>query len=266
MLKQRLIIAAILIPLVLLALFLAPLWLFGLLVAALLGMGAWEWAKLIGFDRDLVCAAYVLIVLVSFLFAHFLSVNVVLLLSIFWWFVVFWCVLRHKSSWLSSKFYASVAGILLFAPAWIVMVNLRAQPMGAVTLLIVLLIIWAADTGAYFSGRAFGKHKLAKNISPGKTIEGLIGGLLTVLLVGVVAGFFTHLHGGNWFFWLLLVFITGLFSVLGDLFESLVKRHFGAKDSGHLLPGHGGILDRIDSLLAAMPIYAFGLLMMTLIK
>ena len=122
-----------------------------------------------------------------------------------------------------------------------------------------MLLIWGADSGAYFAGRAFGKRKLAPKVSPGKSWEGVIGGLLTALVAAVIATQWLGAVGGLAGF-LALVAVTVFISVLGDLSESLFKRVMALKDSGGILPGHGGVLDRIDSLTAAAPIFALGLL------
>lgn len=125
-------------------------------------------------------------------------------------------------------------------------------------LMYVFLLVWCADSGAYFVGRKFGKHKLAPNVSPNKSIEGLIGGLLTAGVVAGVVGYYLQLSGVALFWFLGLSALTVGASVLGDLFESMLKRRAGIKDSGNILPGHGGVLDRIDSLLSATPVFAFG--------
>ena len=119
-----------------------------------------------------------------------------------------------------------------------------------------MLIVACADVGAYFSGRALGRHKLAPAVSPGKTLEGLVGGLVTVLIVAFLFLQFIPGHQDHWWQWSVIVAVTGLASVLGDLLESMVKRHRGVKDSGVILPGHGGLLDRIDSLTAALPVFS----------
>ena len=125
-------------------------------------------------------------------------------------------------------------------------------------LMYLFALVWVADSGAYFSGKAFGKHKLIPDVSPNKTIEGLVGGLaLTVIVIAAVA-YYRHLMGWHLVGFVMLSMVTVLASVLGDLFESLLKRQANIKDSGNLLPGHGGVLDRIDSILAAAPIFALG--------
>jgi len=127
-------------------------------------------------------------------------------------------------------------------------------------LILLFIIVWGADTFAYFSGKAFGKNKLAPNLSGGKTIEGVVGGLVGVLLMTGIWMVITE--NLNWEF-LILAFITGIFSVIGDLYESIYKREAGAKDSGNILPGHGGLFDRLDGLLAATPVFMLGIFYLT---
>ena len=148
----------------------------------------------------------------------------------------------------NSEFNKAISLFLLIMPlTFLILLHNETR-----LLLLLLLIVWGADSFAYFSGKAFGRHKLAPNLSGGKTIEGVIGGLVGVLLItGVWMYFYNE---SNWGF-LLLALVTGIFSVVGDLYESVYKREAGVKDSGNVLPGHGGILDRIDGLLAATPVF-----------
>lgn len=154
---------------------------------------------------------------------------------------------------------------LLVVPGTIAAIGLLhgapgAEHEGALRLLFGFVIVWAADVGAYFAGRAFGSRKLAPNVSPGKTWEGVYGGLALALVIAVIGGqWLFRVQGGAWLPFLLLCVAVVMFSIVGDLGESLLKRVAGAKDSGTLLPGHGGMLDRIDSLLAALPALAIGL-------
>jgi phosphatidate cytidylyltransferase len=141
-------------------------------------------------------------------------------------------------------------------PAWAGLVDLhQASPWW---LLYVFCLVWGADTGAYFAGRKFGKHKLAPSVSPAKTIEGLVGGLCVTGALIIGLAFYLQLPAMRFAAFVSLSFLTVLASVLGDLLESMIKRQAGVKDSGNIFPGHGGALDRIDSLTAAAPLFALG--------
>jgi phosphatidate cytidylyltransferase len=179
----------------------------------------------------------------------------VLAVAALWWVVALLWVLfapRRAASW-----SAACAGLLALVPAWVAMVRLRVDvPRGAQWVLFALCLVWAADIGAYFAGRSFGRVKLAPQVSPGKTWEGVCGGLLLAALVA--------LWGSRWFAVPVLKFVplclaVVAFSIVGDLTESLLKRFAGLKDSGTLFPGHGGVMDRIDSLTSAMPVLMLGL-------
>ncbi|HNJ85279.1 MAG TPA: phosphatidate cytidylyltransferase, partial [Agitococcus sp.] len=147
-------------------------------------------------------------------------------------------------------------GLILLIPAWAGLTDLhQASPWW---LLYVFCLVWGADTGAYFAGRKFGKHKLAPSVSPGKTIEGFVGGLITTSMLIVAVAIYRDLSAIRFVAFVGLSLLTVLASVLGDLLESMVKRQAGVKDSGNIFPGHGGALDRIDSLTAAAPLFALG--------
>jgi phosphatidate cytidylyltransferase len=163
-----------------------------------------------------------------------------------------------------ARVFKLAAGALSVIPAWCALAWIHAsQPNGHRWLLTALAIVWAADSGAYFAGRKlggklFGGRKLAPRISPNKTLEGLGGGVIAGIAVGIVFALIAGATANQLPAVALVAFAAVLFSVVGDLFESLLKRHAGVKDSGNLIPGHGGILDRIDGVLAALPVFALG--------
>lgn len=176
---------------------------------------------------------------------------------VIWVYTVIWV----KKYPLETEWYANslrALGFVLLISAVVSIYALWARD--AWWLMYVFALVWGADSGAYFSGRLFGRHKLAPNVSPAKSTEGLIGGLITTLLVVLGVAFIQlHLTGKELAYFISLSMLTVLASVQGDLFESMIKRQAGIKDSGSILPGHGGVLDRIDSLMAAAPIFAMGL-------
>jgi len=158
-----------------------------------------------------------------------------------------------------ARMFKLAAGTLAVIPAWCALALIHgSQPNGHRWLLLALMVIWAADSGAYFAGRHFGKHKLSPRISPNKTVEGFIGGMVASILIALIGAPIAGASIAQLPAVALVVVVTVGFSVVGDLYESLLKRHVGAKDSGDLIPGHGGILDRIDSVLAALPVFALG--------
>ena len=164
----------------------------------------------------------------------------------------------------SSRLFLTVAGYLVLIPAWLSIV-LLLQHAGPAYVLLLMLLVWGADIGAYFSGRRFGRNKLAPRVSPGKTWEGLIGALLVSIIISLVAFEFLEISSILHTNLLILCLVMVLISILGDLVESMFKRMADVKDSGGLLPGHGGVLDRIDSLTAAAPVFTLGLYLLGVI-
>lgn len=171
--------------------------------------------------------------------------------GLFWLFVVpLWLRCRWT---LQSPVAGCVTGVVVILPTWLALVQLRQ--LGVVPLLAVMAVVWLADIAAYFSGRAFGRHKLAPTISPGKTWEGAVGGAMAVVLYGLLfASRLPQVLEENRLMLMFLLVVLTVISVLGDLFESMLKRQAGMKDSSNVLPGHGGVLDRIDSLTSTLPL------------
>jgi len=268
-LKQRLLTALILIPLVVWAVLGLSTAVLGLILGLFVLLGSWEWARLIGLQSTLARSAYVAFIAMLLYLSKFLlatSENFIfaaLIAAGLWWLIGSAWVFRYRGETglkaVDTQFGLFV-GVIVLIPTWLAMTYIHAfSDNGPAMLLFVMVLIWAADSGAYFAGRKFGKHKLAPQVSPGKTIEGVVGGLLAAALFSIIGAtsFDLPVLGGISF--VLLSVIVVLLSVIGDLFESLFKRRAGVKDSGQLLPGHGGVLDRIDSLTAAAPIFALAL-------
>jgi len=268
MLKKRILTAILLIPLLVAALFYLPtLWiavLFGIFVAA----AAWEWAVLAGFS-GLGKVLFMLTLLgfgaIGILGALNLPAFILPLLVVpaLWW---LWMLVElfsrkdvHRGMFAGAP-GRTAGGFLVLIPAWVASVYLHAADMNQPrTLLFLFVLVWTADTVAYFAGSFFGKTKLAPQVSPGKTREGVAGGLIAVVLLAWVCGTMLWKYDGvRLLGWVGLAAVTVLFSVVGDLAESKLKRIAGVKDSGSLLPGHGGVLDRIDALTAAAPVFVLG--------
>lgn len=263
MLKQRLLTAAILVPLLLAAMFLLPNPAWALLILVPTVLGAVEWAKLSSL-KAAPRAIFIAVIVLSGLALMLAEWRMPALAAhaatwIFLFALMFWAI--AAPAWLYFKWRLSaqplvmMTGWIVLVPAWLAVATLQKS---AALLLMLLLVIWIADTAAYFAGRRFGRRKLAPQISPGKTWEGVIGATVAVLIYGFAVGFVLQPDASLYDRAGLLVFIAVMIalSIIGDLFESWIKRQAGAKDSGVLLPGHGGILDRIDSVTAAMPFAA----------
>ena len=260
MLKQRIITALLLVPLALCGFFLLEGAAFALVIGAVVTLGAWEWARLAGFVAQPPRVAYAALVALLLVVLYQLPALApwLLGLSIGWWVLAFVLVLSFPGS---SRYWASsprklLIGLLVLLPAWQGLLLLKHWPLGNGLILAVMVLVWGADIGAYFSGKAFGKRKLAPRVSPGKSWEGLCGGLLASLLLTLVVGLYRGWTPAELALGLFGAALVVLISVIGDLTESMFKRQAGLKDSSQLLPGHGGVLDRIDSLTAAVPVFA----------
>ncbi|WP_375751094.1 phosphatidate cytidylyltransferase [Vibrio sp. HN007] len=272
--KQRIITALILAPLAVLAIFELSLPFFILALAAVTIIGFWEWGQFIGSkSRYLAMIPTLLAFAASYIVipSDVMSMNIVttehlfmLVLASIWWILASALTITYPRStitWEGSKMSRQIFGMLTLIPFFWSVVLLRAQDVhanpyyGAKLVMFVCLIVWAADSGAYFAGKSFGKHKMAPKVSPNKTIEGLIGGIITAFLVGWGANHFFELSFSGTGAMMITMAITVVISVLGDLVESMFKRVSGIKDSSNIIPGHGGMLDRIDSLTAAFPVF-----------
>lgn len=280
MLKYRLISALILIPAVIAALLWLPPVGFAITTLVVCMLAAWEWGQLSGFASRFqriwlaVLCGLLLAVMLFVLPEYHQSASVpiidaVLWASLAWWIVALLMVLTYPNSaaaWRHSRALRLIFGLLTIVPFFWGMVVLRNwhydvnHYTGAIWLLYVMVLVWGADSGAYMFGKMFGKHKLAPKVSPGKTWQGFVGGLLTAAVIAWIFGALTHLDITPSVL-LICSVAAALVSVLGDLTESMFKREAGIKDSGHLIPGHGGVLDRIDSLTAAVPVFACLLLL-----
>lgn len=268
MLATRILTAVVLVPLVLAALFLLPSLGWGAATLGVIGIAAAEWADLAGYRGytwwmfvvgTLLIGGNLLLSPLSGFAAgwpHGIVLAVCGLATLFWLLVAApWLTYRWRPS---SPLLLAVAGWIVLIGAWVAIVQMQAQSPWLV--LAAMAIVWIADTAAYFAGRAFGRRKLAPEVSPGKTWEGVYGGLAAVALYALAlvplaaqGGFAGTVSPLAIIVWVALALALAAMSVIGDLCESLLKRQAGVKDSGRLLPGHGGVLDRIDALLAAMP-------------
>lgn len=291
MLKQRVITAVLLLPLVACLLFLPDLLTFSAILVPIFGILAWEWSRLLQTNAA-IQSAFIILVLAA-IGGLFYQLNLqnffsdtslpllwydvypfkLLAVALLVWIVASILVLLYpklsnvlfRGPWLRAVF-----GIVILAAAWLAIVVIRSlliqvdHNLGAWMLLLMLLIIWGADVGAYFAGKSLGKTKLAPVVSPNKTWEGAIGGLVLAVIVGVTVASLLSLNL-DWFKFSVFVVIMVVLSVFGDLFESMLKRQADIKDSSNILPGHGGLLDRLDSTLSVAPFFVAGVLWLELL-
>tara|TARA_R110002072_G_scaffold51389_1_gene137848 strand:- start:36020 stop:36829 length:810 start_codon:yes stop_codon:yes gene_type:complete len=265
MLKQRILTALILAPVAIACLFFLPPIGFAVFVGLVVTVGGWEWANFAGISPMGRYAYAGLIALLLFA-SYFLPGIYLLVLGALWWIAAFYFMQQYPAAtglW-ASKLAISLIGLLVLVPGFVSLLVLKNTSNPNFLILLLFFLIWGADIGAYFTGRAFGKHKLAAAVSPGKTWEGFYGGL--VIAFGIGLGMLLWLEKpdlmqpSGWLF-LAGMLLVIMVSVLGDLVMSMFKRNCGVKDSSNLLPGHGGFLDRIDSLLSAGPVFALLILL-----
>ncbi len=272
MLKQRIITGLILAPLVLCGVFLLEPVHFSWFFAFILAIAGWEWANLSSLTTQVVRVTYAMLVAaVLFTVLPGISVAWVLTISVMWWIIATLLVMTYPAT---AKYWrhpgvSALLGFVIMLPMWKALVFIREAQFLPIEsfnplllILYILLLVWAADVGAYFTGKAWGKSKLAPNVSPGKSWAGAWGGISAAMILGLITSYMIGLNLLMSVQFLVITAVTAFISIIGDLTESMFKRTRGVKDSSALLPGHGGVLDRIDSLLAAIPVFVFLLLSM----
>ena len=260
MLKARILTSIVLAAGFLAALFLLPDLYWALLMLAFITIAFWEWSGMSGMTKpwrhihtSLVMLIGVVVVLADEIGLETLQPQVmfysILAATLFWLLAApIWLMFRFN---IRQSVLLAIIGFVVLFPTWLALVSMRG--ISPWLLLMVMAAVWIADSAAYFSGKRFGKHKLAPQISPGKTWEGVLGAWLAVTVYGLILCYSLSLT-----YWVIIgLFGITVLSIMGDLLESLVKRQAGVKDSGCLLPGHGGVLDRIDGLTSSLPLVMF---------
>lgn len=269
MLLQRIITALILLPVALCGFFLLDGSAFALFIGVVVSLAAWEWARLAGYASQPLRVGYALSVALALAVLYLLpgrfalpdiagvplSAAMLLWAALCWWLLATALVLTYPRSAVRSGPLRLLIGLLILLPAWQALVLLKQWPFANWLIIAVMLLVWAADVGAYFSGKALGKRKLAPQVSPGKSWEGFFGGMALSLVLVLALGLYRGWPTTQLLLALLGAALVVAVSVIGDLTESLFKRQSGVKDSSNLLPGHGGVFDRIDSLTAAIPVF-----------
>ncbi len=269
MLRLRVITAIVLVALMIVAALYLPTAVFGALSGVFVLIAAWELASLAGVTNPVARWSYLVLIAVTgvavwqWLQKFPQMVGVLMSLAAAWWVWALVDLLWHadmRAGLFATTTRKLIAGVVVLLPAWLALVIVHDRAVGGPVMAIYLMaLVWAADTGAYFAGRAFGKHKVAPAISPGKSWEGVAGGLVLVaILTAVVALTWQSPVRHDAGIWVSIAIVAALFSVLGDLTESRLKRAAGVKDSGTIFPGHGGVLDRIDAYTAAAPVFLLG--------
>lgn len=263
MLKKRILTALVLVPLIVLSLFQFSPFVLALMLGLVVLAAGWEWAGLCGLTSIAARAAYLASIIASTALLSLLPALTVAGIGVAWWLWSLGELIYFKDigrGIFGSRNGKLLSGLLILVPSWLASYHLHlADPLRPAALLFLFVLVWVADSAAYFAGKSWGRIKLAPHVSPGKTLEGLMGALVAVLVLAYVSGItIWRFSLVEMAIWLSIAMATTLFSVLGDLVESRAKRLAGVKDSGALLPGHGGMFDRIDAFTAAAPVFAFG--------
>ncbi|UDG81551.1 Phosphatidate cytidylyltransferase [Candidatus Profftia lariciata] len=272
MLKLRIITTIIFVPIVIASLFLLSPINLAIIDLIICILAAWEWGQIVGLKNNLhrilgaIFCGVVLVTILLSIYVFNLNMHIIISLlgiAVIWWIIAFFLVLFYPRSatwWKKSRILKIIFGAVTIVPFFSSIIVLRHygyeinNHQGSWWLCYIIILVWSVDSGAYIFGRLFGKYKLSPQVSLEKTWEGLIGGLTTAFIVSLMFDLYALLPISS-FTLLLCSIIVSLASILGDLTESMFKREAGLKDSSHLIPGHGGILDRIDSLTAAVPIF-----------
>ncbi|WP_028670168.1 phosphatidate cytidylyltransferase [Saccharospirillum impatiens] len=274
MLITRVMTALVLAPLMLAGIYWLPETGFSAFIGAIVVLGAWEWTNLAGFQRLTTRLGMAALTAAALGLLWWLQTRTAVtwlqltLWSLLWWLFALILVIRYPASqhWIHDRWVRLLMALPVLLPLWLGLNVLKGQPNANLVLTWLMLLVWGADIGAYFAGKTFGNRKLAPSVSPGKTWAGVYGGMATSVVLSAVMAliFLPDLSALQWLLLLVISALVVAISVLGDLFESLLKRFRGIKDSSGLLPGHGGILDRIDSLCAATPMFCVLLLVVIL--
>ncbi len=261
-LKQRVITGVVLIIAVLLGVLLLPNTVFA--VAALIvfiSIGGWEWSRLVeitGQTRGLFVVGLLVVALIAYFVKDLRWAFIVA--GVIWWVSVLVLLAIYEQGtyfYKNNPWLLRLAAFLVLVPAWIALITLHQHY--PLLVLYLMFLVAITDSGAYFTGKAFGKNKLAPELSPGKTREGMFGGVAGAIVWSILGAWFFDLPANEWLYFILLSLVVAFMSVSGDLFESLIKREAKQKDSGNILPGHGGILDRVDGLIATLPLFTLGI-------
>lgn len=230
-------------------------------------LAAYEWTNLIPLQHTWQKLVYLFLFFDLMFMMLFVQTPLIFAATFFWWLAAMIMVLiypRGRHFWGSSKAIKGIMGALVLIPCWIALNFIRNGNEGIFVLLFIFILIWGADISAYFAGKKWGATKLAPLVSPGKSVEGVIAALIYAVVITFLAGMISQPPLVIIVSAVMLAVVTVAFSIVGDLFESMLKREVGLKDSSNILPGHGGLLDRIDSLTAAAPIYALGGLLLSM--
>ncbi len=270
MLKQRIITAALLIPFVIWSILYASNQGFTYGLAVILFVATLEWNNFVGYKNKVNGWLFSVVVTSCFLYLEYASkiqlIQYVIYLSLVWWLLslpLLFTFPFKSSHLLQQKSAKVIVGFVILLSTFLALDLLRNSiSYGANYVIYFLVLIWIADSAAYFAGRAFGKHKLIPNVSPGKSWEGVVGAVIATIITAFIAIDLLNITLDQSFVFILITLVTVMYSIIGDLSESMFKRMAKVKDSGNILPGHGGVLDRIDSLTSGLPVFLAGLWLM----